>query len=176
MLFNDFWNVKYIFKLENRDIEVDYMNLKQGIYLWICCAVITASSIGAQKLGAMASGKGNSVKAQSYSGMIKRHKANTWLDKAYRDTTNKGVPFRVKLENSTEGEAEGKYNRNTYTTFWIEDSSEKNLSPVRKVLEKDGYYAQDTFDNAGKKTVYLTAEDNEDTDHIYKISGEWKEE
>ena len=30
------------------------------------------------------------------SGMIKRHKANTWLDKAYRDTTNKGVPFRVK--------------------------------------------------------------------------------
>ena len=27
-----------------------------------------------------------------------------------------------------------------------------------------------------KKTVYLTAEDNEDTDHIYKISGEWKEE
>lgn len=82
----------------------------------------------------------------------------------------------MKLENSTEGEAEGKYNRNTYTTFWIEDSSEKNLSPVRKVLEKDGYYAQDTFDNAGKKTVYLTAEDNEDTDHIYKISGEWKEE
>ena len=27
-----------------------------------------------------------------------------------------------------------------------------------------------------KKTVYLTAEDNEKTTHIYKISGKWKEE
>lgn len=127
-------------------------------------------------LGVMAGGKGDNVTEQSYSGMIKQHKANTWLDKAYRDTTDKGVPFRVRLDNSTEGEEEGKYSRNTYTTFWIEDASEKNLSPVRKVLEQDGYYAQDTFDGAGRKYVYLTAEDNEDTTHIYKISGKWKEE
>ncbi|WP_418966770.1 DUF2712 domain-containing protein [Butyribacter intestini] len=151
-------------------------NIKSIISFGLCCAVITASSIGAQKLGAMASGKGDSVKAQSYSGMIRINLANTTLDKAYRDTTSSLTPFKVRLDNSTEGENEGKYNRNTCTTFWIEDASEKNLSPVVKVLEKEGYYARDTFKEAAKKTVYLTAEDNEKTTHIYKISGKWKEE
>ena len=124
----------------------------------------------------MASGRGDNVKAQSYSGMIRMNLANTTLDYAYRDTTSSVVPFRVRLDNSTEGENEGKDNKNTCTTFWIENASEKNLSPVIKVLEKGGYYARDTFDNAGKKNVYLTAEDNEKTTHIYKISGKWKEE
>ena len=176
MLFNDFWNVKYIFKLENRDIEVDYMHLKQGIYLGICCAVITASSIGAQKLGAMASGKGDSVKAQSYSGMIRINLANTTLDKAYRDTTSSLTPFKVRLDNSTEGENEGKYNRNTCTTFWIEDENENNISDTQVILEGAGYDGITPYSKASKRTVYLTAEDNEDTDHIYKISGKWKEE
>ena len=175
MLFNDFWNVKYIFKLENRDMEVDYMNLKQGIYLGICCAVITASSIGAQKLGAMASGKGNSVKAQSYSGMIRKHKANTWLDKAYRDTTSTKVKVHVRLDKSNEGEDAGKYT-DTATRFWIEDENENNISDTQVILEGAGYDGITPYSKASKRTVYLTAEDNEDTDHIYKISGEWKEE
>lgn len=52
----------------------------------------------------MASGKGDSVKAQSYSGMIRKHKANTWLDKAYRDTTSTKVKVHVRLDKSNEGE------------------------------------------------------------------------
>lgn len=150
-------------------------NIKSIISFGLCCAVITASSIGAQKLGAMASGKGNSVKAQSYSGMIKRHKANTWLDKAYRDTTKAEDPVLVKLEKSNEGEDMGKF-ANTRTRFWIEDENENNLSLTTVVTEGTRYYEIAPYQKASKRTVYLTAEDNEDTDHIYKISGKWKEE
>lgn len=43
-------------------------------------------------------------------------------------------------------------------------------------MEGAGYDGITPYSKASKRTVYLTAEDNEDTDHIYKISGKWKEE
>ena len=54
--------------------------------------------------------------------------------------------------------------------------NENNLSSTIIIKEGEGYVGQYVYQEAGKKTVYLTAEDNEDTDHIYKISGKWKEE
>lgn len=150
-------------------------DLKKFIALGLCCAVVATSSISAQKLGVMAKGKGNNVVAQSYSGMIKMHLANAWLDKAYRDTTNKNDKFWVRLDNSNEGEDAGKFG-NTLTRFWIEGVNENNLSSTIIIKEGEGYVGQYVYQEAGKKTVYLTAEDNEDTDHIYKISGKWKEE
>lgn len=127
------------------------------------------SSLLVSELNSFAGGKGDNVVAQNYSGVIKKEKQNTWLDYAYRDTTKASTPFRVRLDSSTEG-------AKTVTSFWLEDEKETNLCTVLNVTQGEGYYSQNTYQEACKKKVYLTAENNNYNSTTYKISGKWKEE
>ena len=105
----------------------------------------------------------------NYNGYIKGKRQNTWLGDAYRDTTKKSDPFYVSLEYSDEGSG-------TVTRFWIEDKKENNLCDTRDVTQGKGFYPQNTYQAGCNKQVYLTAENNNYNQDIYRIEGQWTEE
>jgi hypothetical protein len=87
----------------------------------------------------------------------------------YRTTTNIYDQWKVKLEHSGEGEG-------TYTTFWMENSGETNVTDAVDVKQGATPYYNPTRESAGRTYCYLTAENNNYNWDTYYVSGVWDEE
>ncbi|WP_288885195.1 DUF2712 domain-containing protein [uncultured Eubacterium sp.] len=149
------------------------INIKKKIATAGLCVIIGVSSFGIGLLNIYASGHGNNVKAQDYKGVILKYRNNTTLDSAYRDTNSAVVPFSVRLDESDEPTKDGK---KTITRFWLEDKNFDNISKTIDVTLKEGFYKTNPYSEANKKTVFLTAENNNYNANMYNIKGKWKEE
>ncbi len=102
---------------------------------------------------------------------IKANQANTrTAEPRYRQTSNENNKWMVQVTNSTENGGR------TWTTFWLEGSNGENVSPSQKVLEDDGRYNQKAYSTASKRTVYLTAQNNNNNDDVFTVNGYWDEE
>ena len=145
---------------------------KNKIITFGLCFMLATTIVASTGLSILASGKGDKVNVQSYKGIIHGKRANTQLDTAFRDTADKYVPFRVRLNESTEPSN----NKPTVTRFWLESAKGDNLSDTVDVTLGAGYYLQNTYKSACKTRVYLTAENNNYNANVYKISGKWREE
>ena len=90
-------------------------------------------------------------------------------DARYRQTTNVNNPWKVRLDESSEGNG-------TITTFWLENSNEKNVSKSQDVKQGKGFHYDNPNATANQTTVYLTAQNNNYDAHAYTVSGKWDEE
>lgn len=87
----------------------------------------------------------------------------------YRQTSDVNNPWKVKMTSSGEGSG-------TVTNYWLENSNDDNVSPSVSVTQGKGFYYNNPHSSANKKTVYLTAENNNYSGSAYNVGGYWDEE
>lgn len=87
----------------------------------------------------------------------------------YRQTSDVNNPWKVKMMSSEEGSG-------TITNYWLEDSGTNNVSPTISVTQGKGFHYNNPHSSANKKTVYLTAQNNNYNGTAYNVSGYWDEE
>ncbi|MDD3184360.1 MAG: DUF2712 domain-containing protein [Anaerostipes sp.] len=87
----------------------------------------------------------------------------------YRQTRHTDNPWKLDFNKSGEGAG-------TYSDFWLEKSSGKNVSTVRHAKCNGPVYYTNAYSSASETTVYLTAENNNKNGSAYTVSGYWDEE
>lgn len=97
------------------------------------------------------------------------HQNGKEADGRYRQTEDINNPWKVRLDNSGEG-------KGTITRFWLENSSAHNVSVSKDVKQGNGPYYTNPDTGANKRTVWLTAENNNFNGSSYTVSGIWDEE
>ncbi len=133
--------------------------------------VVVALLLGLATIGTVGAGSALASNDKwGYSFTIKANQANSHSGKRYRQTTNTDNRWKVNLQSSNE---KGK---GTYTRFWLENNSNKNVSPSQNVKEDGGSYYKYAYSSASRKYVRLTAEDNSYKSETYHVSGYWDEE
>ena len=85
----------------------------------------------------------------------------------HRGKVPKRNRWRVRLDHSGEGNGAA-------TDFWLEAEDGKNVSPYIRVICGKGWFSQKAYKSARSRTVYLTAEDNNDKPSGYNVSGRWQ--
>lgn len=75
----------------------------------------------------------------------------------------------VRLDHSGEG-------KGSATDFWLEGQDGRNVSPYMRVRCGKGWFAQNAYEIARSRTVFLTAEDNRNKSSGYNVSGRWQQQ
>ncbi len=75
----------------------------------------------------------------------------------------------VRLDHSGEG-------KGSATDFWLEAQDGRNVSPYMRVRCGKGWFAQNAYEIARSRTVFLTAEDNRNKSSGYNVSGRWQQQ
>ena len=103
-----------------------------------------------------------------YNFTIKIHQKNSTTGYRYRSTKYVENPWKVKIEYTTEGVG-------SITTFWLEGSYGKNVSPDVYATTGRTYYSN-PYKSANQSNVCLAAENNTYENYYYYCTGNWDEE
>lgn len=137
-----------------------YENEKITSALFVACL-----SFGFITTSALAGNDEHGYSMRVYGFKQKSHSAG-W----YRQTTNYKNNWKVKLTKSGEGP-------HTSSIFWLEKAGGANVSPIiKKIAGNPEAYQRVNPSFHGKKTVMLTAQNNNISGNEYNISGYWDEE
>lgn len=103
-----------------------------------------------------------------FSFRIPPHQANGYEKHGrHRGKVPKRNRWRVRLDHSGEG-------KGAATDFWLEAQDGRNVSPYIRVICGKGWFSQKAYKSARSRTVYLTAEDNNDKPSGYNVRGRWQ--
>lgn len=129
--------------------------------------VLTAISVATLAIPSVYAGMENDFAFKFKVGSFKR---NGHCDtERNRQTADPADRWKVELTSSGEG-------KGTYTTFWLENYDEDNVSETVKVKQGKGYYYRPSKRSGCKTYVYLTAENNNFNSNSYEVRGYWDEE
>ncbi|MBC2255471.1 DUF2712 domain-containing protein [Listeria ivanovii] len=104
---------------------------------------------------------------------LKPNCANSGSSSRYRETSSVNNPWKVRVNNSTEG-------KDTVASFWLgsynNDKKAVRGSAIMNITQGAKTRYCGAYKVANKNTTYLAAENNNYTSKTYYVDGIWDEE